>query len=123
MSEKTISIQNRIRAARTKSFNFDQIVKLCDTKIQHFVENIKKDNDKPTTNIHMPATPSQTRVNILLPMIPMSPNEIQLLLEYLDDKYIEGDGEPVVGGNYFCIRKCFFKNNYQLTTRNYNYGI
>lgn len=123
MSEKTISIQSRIRAARTKSFNFDQIVKLCDTKIQHFVKNIKKDNDKPTTNIHMPATPSQTRVNILLPMIPMSPNEIQLLLEYLDDKYIEGDGERVVGGDYFCIRKCIFKDNYKLITRNYHYGF
>lgn len=116
MREETINIQKRLVAARKKSFNFDQMVKLCDTEIELFVSKAMAKNDKPTTDLCMPVAPSETLVSILLPVVPLSPNEVQLLLEYLDDKYINGEEGAVVGGNYFSIRKCFFKDNLKLTT-------
>lgn len=121
MKDETISIQNRIEAACKQSYNFESMVKLCETQIELFVAQINAANDKPTTILRSPSSPEHTLVSILLPVIPMSPNETQLLLEYLNDKYIGGKEGPVVGGDYFSIRKCFFKNNYKLTTNNNHY--
>ncbi len=116
MSSKTIEIQKCIDVARRRSFNFDRMVKLCDAQIELFISKIEASNNKPTTHFRMPYTPSEVRVRVFLPVIPISPNETQLLLSYLNNKYINGDKGALVGGHYFSIRKCFFSERIKLST-------
>lgn len=117
MREETINIKDRISEACKASSTFEQMVKVCDQEINRFVENIHNQNNKPSSTIRPISDPTNTLVRIFLPIIPISPNETELLLEYLKDKYILGkDGRRIVGGDYFKIKNCIFKQNFKLTT-------
>lgn len=116
MSNKTSSVLDRIAIACEENSNFDKMVKFCEVQIELFVEKIEADNKKPTTIPRSPASPRDVLLNILLPVIPISPNETELLLEYLNYKYIKFPEKTIVGGDHFHIKKCFLKNNYRLYT-------
>ncbi len=120
MSENTANIQKRLSDARKCNHHFDRFVSICDAEIERFVEKINLENDTPTINLKSKRVPSETLVRILLPVVPISPNELSLLVEYLEDKYLDDD-ERIVGGDYFEIHKCLFRNNFKLSTYRYHY--
>lgn len=79
------------------------------------------ENDTPSVIPKTPCDPKSTTISILLPAIPISPKETELLLEYLNTKYLEGKTRTI-GGDYFRIKKCFFKNNYKLSSHCVDYS-
>lgn len=114
--EKNISLKDRMVTARKKNYNFDKLVQACEREIKLFVDNVIASNDRPSLFPRGPAFPRDVPFKVFLPAIPISPNETALLLEYLDNKYMDEDSTRIIYGDYFSIRRCWFKNAYKLKT-------
>lgn len=114
MSRKTAMT---IAEACEKNPSFAEFVTLCENSIACWIENINVANNAPSIIPRTPRYPANMRISILLPIIPISPNETELLLRYLEKKYLNPN---IIAGDYFKLRKCLFKNNYKLTSKCYS---
>ncbi len=115
-------IYSQIAGARKCNYCFDEFVKVCEKGIESWKYNLIAKNNFPRMLPKLPREPRYTLVSILLPVVPISPNETKLLLNYLNEKYLEND-EKDIGGDYFTLRKCFFRNNYKLSSHFVHYEL
>lgn len=116
---KNNNIEMQIKEACEQNKVFSLFLATCEDAIEKWIAKINMENETPSYVPKKRVEPCLTRISILLPVVPISPSETSLLLNYLNDKYInryiKGE-EGGVGGDYFRLRKCFFKNNYKLST-------
>lgn len=89
MSEEKKKLLKRLKKARKNSINFDKMVYLAEMSVEDFIKNLIEDNNKPSIIPHSPKKPKYTLANILIPIVPVTPNELELLLEYLNFKYLK----------------------------------
>lgn len=113
---KNISLEERMVAARKENYNFDKLVQACEMEIKRFVDDVIASNDRPSLFPREPASPRNVPFKVFLPALPISPNETALLLEYLNNKYMDENSTRLIYGDYFAIGKCWFKDAYKLTT-------
>lgn len=119
------SLDERMVTARRNNYNFDKLVQACEREIKLFVDNVIASNDRPTLFPKEPVSPRDVPFKVYLPVIPISPNETALLLEYLNKTYMDEESGPrLIYGDYFDIGKCWFKDAYKLTTyrKKYYFG-
>lgn len=114
-------IYTRISKERKSNSRFNQFVELCEGSISCWMEKIETENNTPRVVPKAQCDPKSTTISILLPLVPISPKETELLLEYLKTKYLEGKTKTI-GGDYFEIKKCFFKKNYKLSSHSIYYS-
>lgn len=116
---KNNNIEMQIKKACENNKIFNRFLALCEEAVENWIDKINLENDAPSINPKRRREPCFTRISVLLPVVPISPSETSLLLDYLGQKYIQNyhkGEERCVGGDYFRLRKCFFKNNYKLST-------
>ena len=112
-----IELEQRINEARKHNPEFDKLVTLCENGISDWIDKVNAKNDLPSKVPKAPILPcNKTIKKIIIPSLRISPNETSILLKYLKYKYIKG---KLVGGDYFCIKKCFFSSNLHLSTKVY----
>ena len=116
MSKKDeANIYTQISEARKRNYVFDRFVELCEGGIACWIDKIKAENDVPCLVPKTARQPAYTKISIFLPVVSISPNETNLLMEYLEEKYLKY-GTKTVGGDFFRLKKCLFKQKYKLSS-------
>lgn len=119
---KNTNIEMQVAEACKQNRAFDRILAFCEGGIESWIDKINMENEVPQIIPKAPRRPEYTTLSLLLPVVPISPNEKDLLENYLGEKYLNGK-EKRVGGDFFRLRKCIFKNNYKLTSHYCNCDI
>lgn len=88
-------IYSQISEAHKCNHCFDEFVKVYEKGIESWKDNLIVKNNFPQMLPKLPREPRYTLVSILLPVVPISPNETKLLLNYLNKKYLENGEKDI----------------------------
>lgn len=102
--------EKKIKEMRKADKQFNDLVTLIETGIEQF---IKSKHDK--RSFYSKDTTAY-KVNIKVKAIPITFEQKEYLLSYLNDKYIK-----FVRGDYFDLKKCWFSKQYRIKSYEIHY--
>lgn len=99
---KEESIYEKIERLRNSDTDFNFLISEIESKLEKFI------SEKNSIKSYHPKNSSDFYVNFKVQAVPLTSEQKNALLRYLDDKYIHS-----VKGNIFTLKKCWFSSEYR----------